>query len=390
MDFSLTDEQHVLKDSVARFLEREYDGAVQRRILAAEGFDPAMWVRMADNGLVGAHCGAADGGFGGPIETMIIMELFGRRLVLEPMVQCAVVAGAVLAGAEPGEARERRLQALIEGRLRACVALLEPGMRSPYDIGKIRAAAALRDDAWTLTGEKVLVHDGAAADHFLVTAREPAGEASVFLIAGDAPGLRRRHYRTLDGRTVADLELHGVRVRSDDRIAGGPRAVALLDYALDRGLAAACAEAIGSMDCLLEATIAHLKQREQYGVALASFQALQHRVAEMFVELETGRSMAFLAASSVAQDGPTRASDLSAARVQIGRAARFVGQQSVQLHGGMGMAEAGHVAPHFKRLTVLSQLFGDESTHLRRFRGAGGAGGAGGAHGVVGEPEEVK
>jgi alkylation response protein AidB-like acyl-CoA dehydrogenase len=243
-------------------------------------------------------------------------------------------------------------------------------MRSPYQTEQICCLASRRGDGWSLCGEKTFVYDGAAANCYLVSARDADNEISIFLVHRDIGGLVVRTSRTLDGHSIAELRLDSVDVPAADRIASGSAATELLEYALDRGMAAVCAEAVGSMGYLLEATVAYTQEREQYGAPLASFQALQHRMAEMFVELETARSMAYLAAYTVDAAGQNRVAEISAARVQVGRAARFVGQQAVQLHGGMGMAEESTVAHHFKRLTMISQLFGDESMHVRRFRAA--------------------
>jgi alkylation response protein AidB-like acyl-CoA dehydrogenase len=370
MDFSLTDDQQLLKASVERFLEREYDFATRQKILDKNGFDLGIWEQLANTGLLGANCSEAAGGFGGGIETMLIMELFGRYLVLEPLVQCAVIAGTILANGERTEIREKNMPSLIRGEIRACVATMELGMRSPYETAQIRCKATRRGTAWDLCGAKTFVYDGAAANYFLVTARGADDEISIFMVSRDTAGLRVRTARTQDGHTIAELTLDSVAVSDADRIESGTAAVNLLEYALDRGMAASCAEAVGSMDFLLEATIAYTRERRQYGAPLASFQALQHRMAEMFVELETARSMACLAACAV-DAAADRIADISAARVQVGRAARFVGRQAVQLHGGMGMAEENPVAHHFKKLTMITQLFGDEGMHLRRFRAAG-------------------
>jgi alkylation response protein AidB-like acyl-CoA dehydrogenase len=225
-----------------------------------------------------------------------------------------------------------------------------------------------------LSGKKYFVYDAGAANGYMVTARNSSShELDLFFVPSEAQGVVRRCYRTIDGRTVGDLTLSAVSLEASARIGGKLPGAQLLCYALDRGMAATCAEAVGSMEYLLEATTAFTRQRVQYGTALANFQVLQHRMAEMFVELETARSMAYLAAFSVDQNRAGRTADICAARVQVGRSARFVGQEAVQLHGGMGMAEENSVAHHFKRLTQIAQLFGEESFHLRRFAAAGTA-----------------
>jgi alkylation response protein AidB-like acyl-CoA dehydrogenase len=369
LNFALNDDQQVLRDSVDRFLEREYSFTARQQILQSGGFDCAMWDQMAQTGLFAAHFPVEDGGFGGGIETLIIMELFGRHQVLEPLVQCVVIAGTLLMSDPPGPARSRRLEALIAGHLRASFATLEPGMRSPYQSQLVRCLAVRDGAAWILSGAKSFADGGGAANAFLVSARDSATQQlGLFLVPADAAGLEVRTLRTIDGGTAAEITLNKVTIPATERIGAQADAGAMIEAALDRGMAAVCAEAVGAMDASLQSTIAHTRQRQQYGAPLADFQVLQHRMADMFVEVESARSMAFLSAFSIDHGGPDRAADISAARVQVGRAARFVGQQAVQLHGGMGMAEENGVAHHFKRLSMISQYFGEDSLHLRRFR----------------------
>jgi alkylation response protein AidB-like acyl-CoA dehydrogenase len=369
LNFSLNEDQQVLRDSVDRFLEREYGFTARQRILQNGGFDSAMWGEMAEMGLFAAHFSAEDGGFGGGIETLVIMELFGRHQVLEPLVQCVVIAGTLLKSDPPGPVRTRRMEALIAGQLRACLATLERGMRSPYQSQLVRTRAVREGSAWTLSGTKLFADGGGAANAFLVSARDAATQQlRLFLVPSDAAGLDVRTLRTIDGGTAAEITLNDVTIPATEQVGAQADAAVIIEAALDRAMAAVCAEAVGAMDASLQITIAHARQRHQYGVPLANFQVLQHRMAEMFVEVESARSMAFLSAFSIDQGGPDRAADISAARVQVGRAARFVGQQAVQLHGGMGMAEENSVAHHFKRLSMISQYFGEDSLHLRRFR----------------------
>jgi alkylation response protein AidB-like acyl-CoA dehydrogenase len=368
LDFSLTEDQRLLKETLLRFLEREYDFAKRQLILEKGGFDATIWLQMADMGLLGAHFSESLGGYGGAVESMVIMEALGRHLALEPLVQCAIIAGTIIAGDSAGRLRAERLEALMSGELRASLATMEIGMRSPYEMAGVQTTALREDDGWVLKGKKLFVYDGGAATHFIVTARDPTRNIIVlFLVPADAEGLHRRSYRTLDGHTAADITLSSVAVEAAALIEAKPSGEHLVSYALDRGVAALCAEAVGSMEHLLEATSAYTRERVQYGSALANFQVLQHRMAEMFVELETARSMAYLAAFTVDADGADRVADICAARVQVGRAARFVGQEAVQLHGAMGMAEENSVAHYFSRLTQFAHLFGEESFHLRRF-----------------------
>jgi alkylation response protein AidB-like acyl-CoA dehydrogenase len=364
MDFSFSDDQSMLKESVSRFFRREYDF---RSAIVATDRDLRVWSELAQLGFLRAFLPDRLGGYGGGVEAMIIMEAAGRDLVLEPLASAMALTGGLIADCAPSAERDRRLEAMFDGELRLALATVEAGMRSQFAHAGISASCRFGDGRWRLNGRKIAVLGGDVADAFLVTARDADGALRIFLIPRDTPGLSLRRMRTVDGRGLAEVELTELFAPADALLDLPGRAEAALDAALDRAVAASCAEMVGAMGGVLDATVEHTKQREQYGAPLASYQALQHRMADMYVALELARSMAFLAASVVEENAETRAAAVSAAWVETLRSARFVGENGVQLHGGMGMSEEGSVAHYFKRLIQARTLWGDETFHLRRF-----------------------
>lgn len=365
MDFTLTEEQSLLRDSIAKMLGRDYGFARRAATVAGSGFDAAAWLTFADLGVLGAHFSEAEGGFGGAVESMVTMEQIGRALVVEPVVDCAIVPGTVLVRSET---HRHLLDGIIAGTERPAVAVLEAGMQSPYAFGGIAARAHRDGGGWRLSGVKSLVAAGPVATGFLVAARIPDRQGiAVLMVPRDAQGVEVTPFRTVDGATAATVAFDGVTLDGDSLVLRPEHGEGALTAAFDRGCAAVCAEAVGAMSFLLETTTAYTRERHQYDAPLASFQALQHRMAEMFVALETARTMSFLATNTIGSDAPRDIAFLTAARVRVGLSAKFVGEQAVQLHGGMGMSEDLHVAHYFKRLWAIRQAFGPERFHLRRF-----------------------
>jgi alkylation response protein AidB-like acyl-CoA dehydrogenase len=369
VNFHLSEDQLLLKDNVERFLAAEYGFQRRRALLAAGGHSPAVWQALAGLGLLGAQLPEEYGGFGGGgIEAMVIMEAFGRHLVLEPFVGTAIV-GAYLLQAMPVASRGGLAAQLGEGRLRLAFA---DAAAEGCDPVRLRTRARRSGDGWSLEGTKTIVSGGAVADRFFVAARSSGvdGEGrgiSLFLVPRAAPGVVVEPCRLHDGQAAATVRLENVAVGHEHVVGAPDEALALLEEAADRAVAAVCAEAIGSAAYLLDTTCEYLKNRSQFGSPLARFQALQHRIAEMFAELELARSLSYLASASL--DGPVRERQRrrSACKVQVTRASRFIGQNAVQLHGGMGVSEELDVAHHFKRLTVIGIEHGSHQQHLHRF-----------------------
>jgi len=350
VDFTLSAEQLLLKDAVTRFAAQPVE---------ARG---DAWQTFAQLGWLAVGAPEAAGGFGGPVEILLVMEALGRGRVVSPYVAQIVFTGALLRAA----GRADLIEATTEGTRRFAVAYEEP--RARYDASRVRTQGRRSGDGWTIDGEKVRVLDSGTADTLIVSARTDRG-ITLFLVNADAPGIERRVYAAEDGYDVADLSLRGVRVGDDAVIGGEGDGLAPLEYGIDCATAALCAEALGLCEVMLEATVAYTKQREQFGVPLSSFQALAHRMAEMYVELELLRSMAYYAAMTLAERAEPleRRRGISAAKAQVAKSGRFIGQQAIQLHGGIGMSEEYDVGHFFKRMTLLERLLGDRDFHLRRY-----------------------
>jgi pimeloyl-CoA dehydrogenase small subunit len=378
MDFDLSEEQTLLKESVERLLADHY--AFERRKsygAESEGWSRDMWRRYADLGLLGLPFAEGDGGFGGgAVETMIVMETLGRALALEPYVATVVLAGGCLRHG----ASEAQRQALVPGiAVGETILAFAHGERAArYDLAAV-ATRARRDGAgWIIDGEKSLVLHGDAAQHLVVSARI-AGETrdqrgiALFLVDAGAPGLTRRGYPTQDGARAAEIALAAVRVPAENALGAPGDAFPVIARVVDETIAALAAEAVGAMAALVEITVDYLKTRRQFGVPIGSFQVLQHRASEMLIALESARSMALFATMMANEDdAAARGKAMAAAKVEIGRAGKFVGEQAVQLHGGMGMTmeyKAGH---YLKRLAMINLMFGDADHHLRALARADG------------------
>ncbi len=356
MDFTLSPEQLLIKDSVARYAAGDHAGTEK-------------WPQFAELGWLAI--GAPDdlGGFGGPIETLLLMEQFGRGLVTSPYVAQVVLAGQILRAAGRTELLER----LVEGTERFAVAYEEPHAR--YDPAVVKTSAVRDGDAYVLRGTKVRVLDASTANTLIVSART-GDEVSLFAVPADAPNVTREKYASEDAYDVANVRLDGVRVDAAQVVGPLGGGLALLDRALDHATAALCAEGLGLMSLMLEATVEYTKQRQQFGVPIGSFQALQHRMAEMFIEVELARSVAYMAAMTLdeqAGDPVARRRGVSAAKVQMAKSGRFVGQNAIQLHGGIGMSEEYKVGHYFKRMTIVERLLGDGQYHVARYIASRGA-----------------
>mgnify|MGYP001278291996 CR=1 FL=1 len=370
MDFDLNEDQRLLKESVERLLADRYDfEARKRHMQEPDGWDRNMWSAYAELGLLGLPFAEQHGGFGGgAVETMIVAEAFGRALVLEPYLATVVLGGGCLRLGASAAMQAAVLPKVAAGELLLALAHQEPQAR--YELADVAAVAKPDGAGYLINGAKTLVLHGDAADKFVVSARL-SGEArdregiGLFLVDAAAQGIARRGYRTVDGLRAADVTLSDVRVGPDAVIADGAAGLRLIEQVADAAIAFLAAEAVGAMTAAHEMTVEYLKTRKQFGVPIGSFQALQHRAADMLVMVEQARSMAYFATMMAEEpDAVERRKALSAAKVQIGRSARFVGQQAIQLHGGMGMTMEYKVGHYFKRMTAIDTLFGDADHHL--------------------------
>jgi pimeloyl-CoA dehydrogenase small subunit len=378
VDFDLSDEQRMLQDSVTRLLA-EQCSFEQRQAHLAEppGYSRDLWSRFAEMGLLGLPFAQDDGGFGGgPVDTLIVMTALGRCLAPEPYLASVVLGGGLLRDAGSDVQRATCLPAVAEGALTLALAHVEGPAR--FDLAHVDATARAQDGGWILSGEKRFVLSGDGADRLIVSARTHGSAndrdgLSLFLVDAAAAGITRRGYRTQDHGRAADIRFDAVRVDAGALVGVAGAALPVIERAADVATAALCAEAIGVMERAHELTVDYLKVRKQFGVAIGSFQALQHRAVDMLVALEQARSMALYAAMMCDEpDADARSRAISAAKVQVGKSARFVGQEAVQLHGGIGMTEECQVGHYFRRLSVIETLFGDTAHHLRRLARSGG------------------
>lgn len=371
MDFELTDDQKMLQEALQRFVAGEYDFESRKKVLASEfGFSETIWRGLAEQGVLGIGLPEEHGGLGGPVEVMVVMEQLGAGLVLEPFLSTVVLGGGLIARHGSPAQQAEVLPRIVDGSCR--VALAHHEMDARYALDYVNTVARESDGGYVLSGTKTVVLDGATANVLLVSAREdaPRGGAaipslSLFVVDPAARGVEVVRYRTHDGRNAADVKLNDVRVGKDALIGKRGAGLALIEEALDHGIAALCAEAVGIMEALNLATLEYLKTRVQFGQPIGRSQVLQHRMADMFMMAVQSRSMSLLATGRIASshDAALRRHDISAAKAFIGKAARFIGQQAVQLHGGMGMTAELIVSHYFKRLTLIDATFGDVDHH---------------------------
>ncbi len=367
MNFDLTEEQRLLADSVRRFVAQEYGFEARRAIVdSPDGFSSRAWETFAQMGLLGLALPAEHGGFGGGAADLAsVMESFGEALVVEPLLATLMGARLVARAGSPAQ-KAALLPAVAEGRMKLAFAHTEGGAR--YDLAHVATRARRAGDGHSLDGAKRVVLHAPLADRIVVSARLD-GEIALFLVDARAPGASMARYRTLDGLRAADMTFEG----TPAQLLGEPGALALVEEVVDFATALLCAEAVGAMQFANEATLEYLKTRRQFGVPIGSFQALQHRMVDMVISLEQARSMASLACAIVDEDpdAAERKRAVSGAKIRIADACRHVSQESVQLHGGMGMSEELKVSHTFRRLTMIAQQFGDADHHLERFASLG-------------------
>jgi alkylation response protein AidB-like acyl-CoA dehydrogenase len=373
MDFTFTEEQQMLLDTTRRFIAKEYGFETRQQIRqrSPEGFSRTVWQGLADIGLLALNVPERDGGLGGSaIDTMLTMNALGAGLLLEPYLQSAVLATKTIAALGNEEQRAALLPALAAGEKIAALAHDERSTR--FDWRAIETRAWPVGNGYLLDGHKSVISHGASADFLLVTARiAQAGETgplAVYMLARDVPGVQQTPFTTVDGVRASDIALKQVFLPASAMLDAAPDAEAHIEDVLDAGLAAICAEAVGALDKLLAATVEYARNRKQFGQPIGKFQALQHRMADMVLHIEQARSMSYLAAMRCADpDLAVRRRALSAAKVVIGQACRFVGQQAVQLHGGMGVTDELDVSHYFKRLMAIELQFGSTDHHLELY-----------------------
>lgn len=361
MDFELDDEQRMLGETVRTLLSRSYDVTRRNEMATTErGWSPQVWKQLADLGVLGLSFAEADGGLGAtPVETMVVMHELGRSLAPEPYLDSVFIPGALLTAAGSAEQRARYLPRLSEGAALLAFAHTEPGRRWP--MLELATTATEDADGWHVSGVKNPVLHGDCADTVIVSATRPTGGIGLFLVDADAPGVSRTTYATHDQRRGAELRFDRAPAEPLGTEANGAQAIAETEI---RAQAALCAEAVGALDEVLKLTVAYLKQRKQFGVALKTFQALTHRAADMYVHCELANSMSLYATMSLAE-GVADPTVAARAKLAVGRAARAVGQEAIQLHGGIGLTAEYPVGHYVSRLTAIEHALGNSETHLR-------------------------
>ena len=369
MNFELSDEQQQLADSLSKYLNNEYGFEQRKAILQSpSGLSEKAWAAFAEMGLTAIALPEADGGFGGgATDLMAPMEAFGEALVVEPLLDNVALAGRLVAKLGSAAQRAAMLPGLIDGSAQLAFACYEPGQR--YALNASTTVAQQQGTGWSLNGAKCVVVGAATASALVVSANTGNGAVSLFVVDPKAAGVALNPSRTVDGQRVADVRFTGVVLGNDALLGAQGSALPAIEEAVDFATALLCADAIGAMKFANDATLEYLKTRKQFGVPIASFQVLQHRMVEMTIHTEQARSMAILAANRVdaGGDAKERQRAVSAAKVKIADAARVVSQESVQLHGGMGMTEELKISHTFRRLTMAAQRFGDADHHLERY-----------------------
>jgi alkylation response protein AidB-like acyl-CoA dehydrogenase len=372
MNFDLSEEQQMLVDSIGKFLKNDYDFEVRRKLAKSElGFSRDNWKTYAELGWLSVPFSADNGGFGGStVDLMLMHEQFGKAMVVEPLIPTLILGGRLIELLGSAQQKETLLSAVIQGELQLALASNERIARNNPAIVGTTATAAGSD--YVLNGEKIVVLNGAAADKLLVTARtsgavDAADGISVFLVDANAPGIERTGYATVDGLRAADIRFTHVKVSAANLLGTAGAALEAVETVLDEATLALCAEAVGAMDVMYKTTVEYCKTRKQFGTPIGKFQVLQFRMVDMFIAHEQSKSMIYMAALRALEGRDAARKAISAAKVQIGKSSRKVGQEAIQLHGGMGMTDELNVGYYFKRVTAFDALFGNVDFHLERY-----------------------
>jgi alkylation response protein AidB-like acyl-CoA dehydrogenase len=372
MDIEFTDEQSLLQESVQKMLRDRYDFAARQKIAhSEEGWSRKRWEEFAELGLLAAPFSEAVGGLGqGPLATLIIMEEFGRRLVVEPFFETIVIAGGLLEEAGSESQKQHYIPDIMSGK--AIWTLATSESRSRYDLNIVATRAERQGDIFVLRGAKSAVMAAPWSDKLIVSARTSGKEGdcsgiSLFIVDRQSPNLHLQSFKTLDGRRAAEIVFEGVSVPAENLLGTESQGLELLERCRDRAIAALGAEAVGAMSELNEVTLEYSKTRKQFGVPIGSFQVLQHRMADMFIAQQEATAMTYLLNASLIQEGSGQSQLASAMKAKVGEAARFIGEQSIQIHGGMGMTDELSAGHYFKRLSAINILFGDATYHLLKY-----------------------
>jgi alkylation response protein AidB-like acyl-CoA dehydrogenase len=371
VNFYFSEEQDMLRDSVARFVQDEYDFETRRAVVADEsGFSAKNWQTFAELGWLSIPFAEEYGGFGGnAVDSMVVMEELGRGLVAEPYIATVLLFGGLIQNAGSSAQKEAWLERVIGGQVQGAFAFLE--RQSRYQLADVMTTASADGDGYVLNGEKTVVFNGSAAQAFVVSARtsgEQSDEDGISLFLVDADAVEKTSFRLMDGQLVANIRLDGVKLDADALLGELDGGYAVIETVTNEVILALCAEALGIMGKLNATTVEYTKTREQFGVAIGSFQALQHRMVETFMAYEQTKSMLYRAVCSVEADDAAEAQrDLHALKIMVGKAGKLVGDEAIQMHGGMGLTDELDVGHYVKRLMMIRSTFGDADHHQAKF-----------------------
>ena len=372
MDFTFNEEQSLIQDQVDQFVQKEYDWETRQALSNSElGFGEDNWKKFAELGWLGISVSEDSGGFGGSaIESMLIMEAFGKGLVVEPFLETVIMAGGLIDDHGSDQQKSSFLEPAISGEMHLAIAYAEP--QSRFNLSDVVTEAKADGDNFIINGYKSVVMNGPSADQIIISARTSGSQLdedgiSLFIIDANTSGLDKTNYKTVDGRRASDLTLENVSVSKENLIGEQDKGFEILDSAIDKAILAISAEAVGAMEVLYKTTVEYTKTREQFGTAIGKFQVLQHRMVDMFMEYEQCKSLLYMATMKNEEGAPDAKKAISGLKYQVGKAGKFVGQQAVQLHGGMGVTDELNVGHYFKRLTTIGTIFGNADFHLKQY-----------------------
>jgi len=372
MDFSFNEEQTLIQRQVAQFIQRDYEWEKRQALAKSElGFSSENWKIFADLGWLGISLSEESGGFGGSaLETMIIMEEFGKGLVVEPFLETIVLCAGLIDSCGNKDQKSEILKKVISGEMHLALGFVEP--QSRFNLADVTTEAKKKGDGFVLNGFKSVVMNGPSANNIIISARISGKQSeeegiSLFVVDPKLEGLSLRNYPTVDGRRASEITLENVDVTSSCLLAEEGKGFKELEKAIDSATLAICAEAIGAMEVLYKTTVEYTKIRKQFGQAIGKFQVLQHRMVDMFMEYEQSKSLLYMATIKQAEKAEDSKKAISGLKYQVGKAAKFIGQQAVQLHGGMGVTDELNVGHFFKRLTTIITIFGNTDYHLKRY-----------------------
>ena len=372
MDFTFNEEQSLIQDQVDQFVQKEYDWETRQSLSNSDlGFGDDNWQKFAELGWLGISVSEESGGFGGSsIESMLIMEAFGKGLVVEPFLETVIMSASLIDDHGTKEQKSSILEQAIAGKMHLALAYAEP--QSRFNLSDVVTVAKADGDNYILNGYKSVVMNGPSANKVIVSARTSGSQLdedgiTLFIVDSDCEGIEKTNYKTVDGRRASDINIENVTVPKENIVGEVNGGFQLLDSAIDKAILAISAEAVGAMEVLYKTTVEYTKTREQFGTAIGKFQVLQHRMVDMFMEYEQCKSLLYMATMKHEEGASDAKKAISGLKYQVGKAGKYIGQQAVQLHGGMGVTDELNVGHYFKRLTTVGTIFGNTDYHLKKY-----------------------